>query len=294
MEKRIRRLGIFMLLCFIALFVQLNNIQVVKAKALATSPQQPPGHRGLPRPAPRRDPLGRQRDAGPVRGGHQRVSASTSGSTPPNTATLFAQIVGLRLPIYGKDRRRGRVQQLPVGPHHPGQDPAGPVDQPHLLRQRDVDHQLRDAGAGGGGAGPGAGGSGRRRRGHQPHQRGHPGHVLQPDLRPEPAGVPGRARSRRRPGPRTTTPCRNPLLAGAYDQLPAGLDFKAVHVGRPTTTGPALATHDVPADRCISLQPTRHRPLPTADQLPGSRAVRREPRAAPARVVRRRLRPDRA
>ncbi|HEX4218926.1 MAG TPA: penicillin-binding transpeptidase domain-containing protein, partial [Acidimicrobiales bacterium] len=41
MEKRIRRLGIFMMLCFVALFIQLNNIQVVKAHSLATSPKNP-------------------------------------------------------------------------------------------------------------------------------------------------------------------------------------------------------------------------------------------------------------
>ena len=31
MERRIRRLGVFILLCFLALFIQLNNIQVIKA-----------------------------------------------------------------------------------------------------------------------------------------------------------------------------------------------------------------------------------------------------------------------
>ena len=41
MEKRIRRLGIFMVLCFVALFIQLNNIQVVKAHSLATSTENP-------------------------------------------------------------------------------------------------------------------------------------------------------------------------------------------------------------------------------------------------------------
>lgn len=41
MEKRIRRLGIFMVLCFVALFIQLNNIQVVKAHSLATSSENP-------------------------------------------------------------------------------------------------------------------------------------------------------------------------------------------------------------------------------------------------------------
>jgi peptidoglycan glycosyltransferase len=41
MEKRIRRLGIFMVLCFAALFIQLNNIQVLKAHSLATSSENP-------------------------------------------------------------------------------------------------------------------------------------------------------------------------------------------------------------------------------------------------------------
>ncbi|HXA33138.1 MAG TPA: penicillin-binding transpeptidase domain-containing protein [Acidimicrobiales bacterium] len=41
MEKRIRRLGIFMVLCFVALFIQLNNIQVLKAHSLATSSKNP-------------------------------------------------------------------------------------------------------------------------------------------------------------------------------------------------------------------------------------------------------------
>ena len=41
MERRIRRLGIFMLLCFVALFIQLNNIQVFKANSLANSPNNP-------------------------------------------------------------------------------------------------------------------------------------------------------------------------------------------------------------------------------------------------------------
>ena len=41
MEKRIRRLGIFMVLCFLALFIQLNNIQVLKANSLANSQGNP-------------------------------------------------------------------------------------------------------------------------------------------------------------------------------------------------------------------------------------------------------------
>ena len=41
MERRIRRLGIFMVLCFVALFIQLNNIQILKANSLATNPANP-------------------------------------------------------------------------------------------------------------------------------------------------------------------------------------------------------------------------------------------------------------
>ena len=41
MERRIRRLGIFMVLCFIALFIQLNNIQIFKASSLANDPNNP-------------------------------------------------------------------------------------------------------------------------------------------------------------------------------------------------------------------------------------------------------------
>ena len=41
MERRIRRLGIFIVLCFLALFIQLNNIQVFRSNALANSPGNP-------------------------------------------------------------------------------------------------------------------------------------------------------------------------------------------------------------------------------------------------------------
>jgi cell division protein FtsI/penicillin-binding protein 2 len=41
MEKRIRGLGVFMLLCFLGLFVHINNIQVLKSNSLATNPQNP-------------------------------------------------------------------------------------------------------------------------------------------------------------------------------------------------------------------------------------------------------------
>ena len=101
MEKRIRRLGIFMLLCFVALFVQLNNIQVLKAGTLANAPNNP---RVLL--AARSQPRGSILSADGVTLA-QSVLAPP-GSTykyqrvyPTNTATLFAQIVGYDSINYG-------------------------------------------------------------------------------------------------------------------------------------------------------------------------------------------------
>jgi len=91
MERRIGRLGIFLLLCFVALFVQLNNIQVVKAPSLTTAKQNP-----------------KVIAVSRVRG---VVLASSIPSTGyykyqrvynPYTAVLYAQIVGYDSLIYGK------------------------------------------------------------------------------------------------------------------------------------------------------------------------------------------------
>ena len=93
MEKRIRRLGVFMLLCFVALFLQLNNIQVLRATSLANSPSNP--HIvAVQRSQPRGDILSAD-----------GVNLATSVSTKtgvykyqrvynPNTAVPFSQIVG--------------------------------------------------------------------------------------------------------------------------------------------------------------------------------------------------------
>ena len=93
MERRIRWLGIVMVLCFLALFVQLNNIQVVKAHALSTASTNPKVME-----AARNDPRGDILSADGV------VLASSVPATSgywkyqrvynPYTATLFSQIVG--------------------------------------------------------------------------------------------------------------------------------------------------------------------------------------------------------
>lgn len=92
MERRIRRLGIAMILCFAALFVQLNHIQILDANSLANNPENPHVI-AVERSQPRGDIL----SADGV------VLASSVPSTGtykyqrvynPATATLFSQIVG--------------------------------------------------------------------------------------------------------------------------------------------------------------------------------------------------------
>jgi peptidoglycan glycosyltransferase len=101
MEKRIRRLGIFMVLCFVALFVQLNNIQVLKASSLANSPDNP---RVVV--AERSQPRGSIISADGVTLA-QSVLAPPGSSYkyqrvyPTDTATLFAQTVGFDSINYG-------------------------------------------------------------------------------------------------------------------------------------------------------------------------------------------------
>jgi peptidoglycan glycosyltransferase len=100
MEKRIRRLGIFMMLCMVALFVQLNNIQVLKANSLATSPANP-----------RVQSAGRSQPRGDIVSADGVTLATSvlanSGVYKyrrvynPNTAVLFSQIVGYDSLEYG-------------------------------------------------------------------------------------------------------------------------------------------------------------------------------------------------
>lgn len=101
MERRIRRLGVFMVLCFAALFVQLNNIQIFKSSALANSPQNP--HVLA---------LARSQTRGSILSADGVTLASSELAPPgsvykyqrvynPFTASLFAQTVGYVSPLYG-------------------------------------------------------------------------------------------------------------------------------------------------------------------------------------------------
>jgi len=101
MERRIRWLGIVMVLCFFALFLQLNNIQILKAHALSTSSRNP---RVIA--VARNDPRGDILSADGI-----VLASSVPSSTGyykyqrvynPYTALLFGQITGFDSVIYGK------------------------------------------------------------------------------------------------------------------------------------------------------------------------------------------------
>lgn len=93
MDKRIQRLAIFMLLCFIALFVQLNNIQILKANSLANSPNNPrviSVEESQPRGAILSSDGITLADSVPIAGSIYKYKRAYN----PTTAPLFAQIVG--------------------------------------------------------------------------------------------------------------------------------------------------------------------------------------------------------
>jgi penicillin-binding protein A len=101
MERRIRRLAIFMVLCFVALFIQLNNIQVLKANSLANDPNNP-AVQAVERSQPRGSILSSDgvvlASSVPANDGAYKYRRVYN----PDTATLFSQIVGFDSPIYGE------------------------------------------------------------------------------------------------------------------------------------------------------------------------------------------------
>ncbi len=102
MDKRIKRLGIFMVLCFVALFIQLNNIQIFKASSLANAPQNPHVVQAA-RTQPRGDIITADgvtlASSVPNPGGYYLYKRVYN----PYTSTLFAQIVGFDSPKYGNN-----------------------------------------------------------------------------------------------------------------------------------------------------------------------------------------------
>ncbi len=100
MEKRIKWIGVVMVVLFVALFVQLNNIQVFKSNSLANSKSNP-RVLTVERSQPRGDILSAD-------GVTLASSAQTTGGSykykrvyNPYTAVLFSQIVGYDSEIYG-------------------------------------------------------------------------------------------------------------------------------------------------------------------------------------------------
>ncbi len=92
MERRIRRLGIAMIVCFAALFVQLNHIQILDANSLGNNPENP-----------HVIAVARSQPRGDILSADGVVLASSIPSTGtykyqrvynPSTAILFSQIVG--------------------------------------------------------------------------------------------------------------------------------------------------------------------------------------------------------
>jgi penicillin-binding protein A len=122
MEKRIRRLGVFMVLCFVALFLQLNNIQVLKANSLANSPANP-----------RIQAEERSQTRGSILSADGTVLAASklapAGSiykyqrvySPGNlnSASLFAQILGFDSSVYGNYRGIEAEYNSYLTPHTP-------------------------------------------------------------------------------------------------------------------------------------------------------------------------------
>jgi peptidoglycan glycosyltransferase len=119
MERRIRRLGIFMLLCFVALFIQLNNIQIFKANSLATNQNNP-----------RVLNVERSQTRGSILSDDGTVLAESvpapAGSVykyqrvyPANTASLFAQVIGFDSSIYGNYRGIEAEYNSYLTPHTP-------------------------------------------------------------------------------------------------------------------------------------------------------------------------------
>lgn len=101
MERRIRRLGIFMVLCFVALFVQLNNIQIFKASSLANDPKNPRVFTAE-HDQPRGDIL--SADGIPLATSVPSQGTLDKYKRPYDsyTAILFSQIVGYDSPIYSQ------------------------------------------------------------------------------------------------------------------------------------------------------------------------------------------------
>ncbi len=99
MARRIRWLGLAMVLCFFVLLLQLNDVEVVEAHRYATDHAKSPSG-GQPA-APGRDPERRRADPGPVGPVAQGQLLQVRTGLPRQWATLFSGVVGVDSIIYG-------------------------------------------------------------------------------------------------------------------------------------------------------------------------------------------------
>ncbi len=278
MERRIRRLGIFMVLCFVALFIQLNNIQVLKANSLANDPNNP-----------RVQAVARSQTRGSILSADGVALASSvlapKGSVykyqrvyDPNTATLFAQIIGFDSIKYGNFRGVEAQYNSYLTPHT---RPAKTL-RDLLVNRTVVDNvtlTVDDQPAEPGGRGPGparARGAGRGRRGHQPHQRApsRPCTPIRPSTPTPGVAGPGhgdggverlRLPSRGAPGAvRAGQPARARHLRPG---LSTRLELQGGHHLR-RAREPARPGHDDLSQRSVRHPAQLRHPGPGADQLP--------------------------
>ena len=204
MEKRIRRLGVFMLLCFVALFLQLNNIQVFKANSLANS-QGNPRIQLAERSQTRGSILSLGRDrAGLVGPGSGRQLLQVPAGLQPQHGQPLRPDRRVRLPPSSGTSGGSRPSTTTTSPPTPRRPrPSGTcwstapqVDNVTLTvnenLQLEVAQALNQVQR--------HGRQRRRRRGLQPHHRRHRGHVLESVLRSQPAGLPERQRPSSSPG----------------------------------------------------------------------------------------------
>ncbi len=185
MARRIRWLGVGMVVCFFLLFLQLNDIQVVKAHQYATDPDNPAVK------AQGQQPRGDIQSAdGQILAKSVRAPKDSGYKYervyPEQWASALLRGGRGRLAQLRELRRGGVLQLLPGGPQQAHHLTEGPPHhrRPHH-RHRHPHHLDHVAGGGPIGPRPAGGGGG----GPRSADRGRPRHVLQPDLRPEPAGV---------------------------------------------------------------------------------------------------------
>ena len=147
MSKQIRNLGVFLAVCYVALFLQVNRLTVFEAEALQDKPAEHPGDRARLLEPPRRHRQRRRRGAGRV--GAVRRPLRAAAHLPDRDRRAVRPHHRLLRLLARLDRGRARVQRLPQRRRHRLRPrPARrPVRRPRRRRRRHpVGAQRRAAG----------------------------------------------------------------------------------------------------------------------------------------------------